>query len=356
MAQLFLTQYRFLTNENVTLTPIRVISDYVSLIWTTRATTHGDFQLILAATGDAAQDIRKNDFLRRSDDGAGLDRSGDMMIVEQVRIELAEDGQYRKIVTGRSMMALWARRITKSRFGVANPSVDGLASLVRSNSTSGDEVYLFPYGQQVTDVDTQIDQTIVEAGTNVLELFTSLCEKYGYTFRGEWRFGALRPFAQYFTKFNDSSLVLSETNGMVQSYSLTTEVALKTSRMMVGGQQEENPANRIFATINWVSAPKPFDKVDQYIDGSSIRRDTGMSESDYRIALSTFGKQQRNTMLSDVQLDLDTSALVLPRDLALGQSARVETRAFTARVRLMEIIDSVSEDGAFTQTPTFAII
>ena len=361
--------YRFnRISEGGGLRSMGIITDYVSLIWTTRAISAGDFQLTLDASSDIAKTIKKNDVLCREENNFPGDKLVEPMVVEKIRVEMTEDGQFHKVITGRSIVALWDRRNLKERITPEDIGTSQLyfyLMMIHEFALTLDEEQgrypNFPaYIDDRLDPDLSLDRFILERGDNVLTILETLAATYGFKLRGEWWFPSqvgeyAASFQTKIEAFANSSLTMSEENGMVRSYSTLVETALETTRELIGGQQEQQTSDRVWTMVTWTQNIIPFDTIDQFIDANDIRRDN-LSVSQYQSLLQETGKQRRNKFVSDVQLGLDTSALQFPQDLALGQSARIETRAFTARVRLMEIIDSVSEDGAFTQTPTFSII
>ena len=336
---------------------VGMVSDYIALIWSTRWNAAGDFELILDATSPAAAMVGSMMYLERDD------QPGKMMIVETTRYELAEDGSFRKICTGTDVFGLFRRRVTKYDVTYPDNSVvnDWYGALLTA-AVQSEQTARFPVR---VEVDAYIAYTavagvgIIPAGTNLLEQYTTFNDTWGYgvssRVSAETTF-ANKPFYVNILPPTDSAVILSETNDMVRAFSATAEDARRANRMFVGGEQTDNPADRVFATVNFVQPQTPFGIVDQYVDASSVRRESGMTEAHYRAALGNAGIQAREPYAADVQLSLDVSALRLPQDLALGASVKIETRVFNARARLMEIIDSVGENGNFTQTPTFSLI
>ena len=89
-------------------TPIYIIDDYVSLVWTERFQEPGEFELRLKPTRYSFNDFVKDRFLVKSD-------SNDVMIIESREIsnDFDEEGKFLDI-KGRSVSSILGRRIDMS--------------------------------------------------------------------------------------------------------------------------------------------------------------------------------------------------------------------------------------------------
>lgn len=341
-----------------------VISNYISLIWTTRWNSAGDFQLVLDAESPEANRIWGGDFLLR-DDQAGVDgqRGGDMMVVEKVTYEMSESGERRKILTGRNLLGFFCdRRVTKEQFGVVPPTtVSGLFYMMGQKALIPNEsVVHFPVYFGADGDETVTGQTVIPVGTNLLKGIEEILTAYKMGITCGWDLWRTtyesKPCRFYTQTGSNSSVVMSDRNGMVRSYSYSALSGEGINRVVVAGEQTQDPSDRQILTVNMWPVYPDFSAVETFVDASNIRKTDQMTMADYQAALTQAAKDAATNYIRDYQVSLDTSALVLPRDLALGATAMIETQAFSARVRLVEIIDSIGENGDFTQTPTFAVL
>ena len=104
----------YLLNKNFE--KVRVIDDYISLIWTDRYNEAGDFELYLEATLPNVSAYQIGMYLSNTE-------SEHMMLIETIEIKSdLEDGS-KLIVSGRSLESLLTRRIVWNQTVFANKSM-----------------------------------------------------------------------------------------------------------------------------------------------------------------------------------------------------------------------------------------
>lgn len=98
----------FIFDKN--LNAVDMISEYVSLIWTTRYSSCGDFELYLPASSENLKKLQLGRFLCRICDIDGA-RKKHMMVIEKIEVKNdAENGNF-MTVTGRDLKSILYRRI-----------------------------------------------------------------------------------------------------------------------------------------------------------------------------------------------------------------------------------------------------
>lgn len=150
---------------------LAVIDDYVSLIWTSRYYSAGDFELCVAVTPENMTLFSVNYYICRDDDeNVGL--------VENIKIQRTEDGQELLIVTGRFIVALLGRRIIAKQTTVSGTISNCINQLLYQNviepSLDARRISNFNVGYYSISQTMQAQYT----GKNLLETICAICETY----------------------------------------------------------------------------------------------------------------------------------------------------------------------------------
>ena len=161
-----------------TLKRIGLIDNYVSLIWTTRYYTYGDFELYLPVTTEFIELLQIGYYLETTE-------SNYVMTIESINLKTdAENGNYLTI-SGRSVESLLERRVVSSRMSVSDYQIENLSKmLIESNfiNTSSDRIM----NEIAVNSETKGFSDAITGqyfGNNVYEVISQNCTAYGYGFR-----------------------------------------------------------------------------------------------------------------------------------------------------------------------------
>ena len=162
---------------NTSFETVKLIDDFISLIWTDRYDEAGDFELHLAMDTDLLQYLKQDYYLWNRE-------SEHMMIIESVSIEPNVESGNKLKITGRSLESLLDRRIIWGQKILSCPVYIGVKEILDDNfinpRDSKRKVANFIFDEDINDeritspdirLETQYD------GESVYEVISSLCKE-----------------------------------------------------------------------------------------------------------------------------------------------------------------------------------
>lgn len=158
-----------------------VVDEYQSIIWTDRYTSHGDFELRVAASTNAINTYKDDYYLWSSE-------SDRLMIVEGAEIENSEESGDFLIVTGRSLESILDRRIFWRKEWLRGSVQDAIfycLDLCAIASAGTDRRipglrYIRSTDPKVTGL--QLDYQ-VDLGANLYEVIANICDSFDLGFK-----------------------------------------------------------------------------------------------------------------------------------------------------------------------------
>lgn len=337
-----------------------LIDEYMSIIWTTRYYTSGDFELCVKPTPKILNGLQTNFYLVRDKD-INSD-SGQMRNVMQIKnIELQTDSENGNtlIITGQSISSIVGQRVVLSQTNLRGQLKEVINLLLVENImlpiVSDRQIPNFRYAQ-VDGFNTSIEVQVT--GDNLAEWISTLCEKYeiGWDVYIERKMFVFEIYAGVNRSYNQSTnpyIVFSAEfdNLLNTDYQYLTE-EYKNIAVVAG---EGEGMARIKTTVGSGSG---IDRFEQWVDAREVSsNDGGIEETEYIAMLQNKGTESLaehvNNKLFDGDADV-TTQYVINQDFFLGDVVQIENEyGVTAAARILEVIESEDESG-ITVIPTFS--
>lgn len=325
--------------------------DFISFIWTQRFYSPGDFELCL--------DIRYANIIQK---GFYIMRKGDLHagIVEKIQFKRMEDSQEMIIVSGRMLTAILARRVISQQTQLEGNIISAIHLIINENAVNPSDS-----GRTISGImlsNTSIAQTEINSqytGENLLDTISSLCETYGVGFDGffddQFRFNFLtydgvdRSYGQNVNPY----VVFSEQYDNLLNCEFEADYTQYSTDVLVGGEGEG--INRTFV---WSAKDSQtgLNRYEKYLDASNaVSNDNIITQETYEKQLQGLGLEEITEFTEAFQGEVDFSGVNYGVDLNVGDIVTIENTRWGMRLntRLIEVIESVGEDGAYTIVPTF---
>lgn len=336
-------------NEN--LERVAQVDDYISFIWTSRFYSPGDFELCCNLS--YTEYIYKGAYIARLND----DHLG---IVEKIQYKLTEDQQEMLIASGRLLPSILARRVISAQTQLTGRVTTAMSTLISQNAINPSiaarkitKLYFVNNSSNTDELDVQY------IGENLLETLSSLCELYkigmdcvmdsNKNFKFTLYDGTDRSINQSIVPpaiFSQSyeNLLNSEYDADYSDYA---------TDILVGGEGEG-----INRTMVWSAKQSQSNlaRYEKFLDASSaVSNEQIITQETYIKQLQGLGLEEVTEYTTAFTGEIDFSNVVFGQDIFLGDICTINNEhwGMTLDVRLLEIIESVGEDGTYTVVPTF---
>ena len=341
-------------------TPIAVIDSFVSIIWTTRYFTNGDFELYLQAKEGLLDILQEGFYLVREQD---MDDNGVMknvMIIESREVVTdAEDGD-NLIITGKCLKSLLKRRVVSEQTVLQGTVLNCLKQLVNeciiNPTVAARQISNFAFGTDTFTDTTKMKKQVT--GTNLAEVFEEICTAYGIGYDIYLNAGT---FYLYFYKGVDRSydqnliphVVVSESfdNLLSSDYKQSKEDFANVA--YVAGEGEGNARKK-----KMVGTATGLDRYEVWVDARNASSNEGeISDAEYMAMLQADGEEQLAEMNVTTMLSgeiINGVSFQINEDYFLGDIIQFENNyGISAATRIIEVIYNEDETGV-NVIPTFA--
>lgn len=332
-----------------TLKRVGLIDNYVSLIWTTRYYSYGDFELYLPVTTEFINLLQIGYYLETTE-------SEYVMIIESINIKTdAENGNY-LTVSGRSVESLLDRRIIVNRLSTNNQPIETLANyLVEWNFINPitekalrkmDEIAISSEAKGFTD-----EITTQYFGDNVYDAITQLCQSYGYGFKmplvnGKFTFEMYAGLDRTRSQKDNVPAVFSPDFENLVNTEYTYDTQEYKNVAFVAGEGEGSARKTAFS-----GSVAGLERRETYIDARDLSSENVSTQAQYTSMLIGRGKDKLAEM--NVFPEYVGEVNNFPDYCGLGDIVEVENEfGMKATARITEIIESYSTSGN-TRVPTF---
>lgn len=357
---------------NESFTPIALIDNYESAIWTDRYNSAGDFEIYVAASKEVLNLFLSDDL----NDFAGTrylicNESEHCMIVEDVRLTTDAESGNHIIITGRSLESILDRRIVWAQTTYSGTIETVIRNILNdsfiSPSDSERKVSNFIFKKSEDSDVTKYSIQTQFTGDNVYDIVSDLCAAYNLGFKivldENNRFvfslysGKDRTYAQSnnpYVIFSPAfeNLINSEYNASITDYRTTA---------LVGGEGEG--VNRRFATVHRTSVHDTgLNRREIFVNAASVRSETyidgesvTLSDAEYAAQLEAKGVEKLIANSKTIEFDGQATnyTFVYGRDFTIGDVLQVENEyGLTDEVYISEYIISDSVEGLL-RYPTF---
>lgn len=348
---------------------IGTFSDYISLIWTERFNSYGDFELSVPLT-------KKHFDLLIPDRFIEIPTSSDLMIIENVNIQ--DDDNQRMTIKGKSFESLLGRRIVYNwRDTQSDVKLSDLLSLLTydnllSKDVEGRDIPWLSIDISIPDdLKDQTLQTSINRGDDLGSSIYALGGIYGFCPRASFD-PSTRNVILNFIFGSKTDIIFKHANYNLSksSYALSTN-NFKTSAIVAGSGEEEK---RTIAVISRSTTETIFDedgtkevtvfdykgvtRREMFVDARDIQKKSGETNSKYIERLKERGIDKLKENNKEYVIDgtiTNTGRYVLNVDYSLGDIVKIESNFYSATARITEIIQSWSDTG-YEIYPSFETI
>lgn len=330
------------------LTPVAIVDNYKSLIWTTRYYTCGDFELYIPADNNLLEYIKQDYLIIREDDST-------VMIIEKIEITTdAENGDF-FIITGNSLESILSRRIiwSQTNISTSNPVV-GINQLITQNainpSNTARKISNLSASSPIS-ISGNLDAQFT--GDNLMDAITAICTEFEIGFRitledGEFIFSCYQG--------EEVDVVFSpEFDNLMNSDYAYDCIEYRNTGLVAG--EGEGTARKTVSVWNTPSEPSGLDRRELYIDARDMSSNDGeISDSQYNAKLTQRGKEKLNDYAAKEAFSSEIAPNMTYQykvDYNLGDVVTLSNEyGITAKPRIIEIIESWNDEG-YRVLPTF---
>ena len=330
---------------------LAVIDDYSSFIWSSRYYTTGDFQLIVDATPEYMSLFKEQYYIVRDDDE-------NVGIIEDIYVERTEDGNDRLIIKGRFIDSIIARRIIAVQTTVSGKISDCIEQLLDENiinpSNAARQIDNFVIDSYEVATAFQAQYT----GKNLLETISAICETYGIGYKvtlnadHEFVFKLYEGVDRTYDQNVNDWVIFSDTYDNLISSEYEENYQKVVTSVLVAGEGEG-----LDRKTAWVGDDKTgLERYEVYKDQRNIRSNDGeIPEEEYIELLKEAGKESLTKYTTAFTGKVYFENIKYKTDIGLGDLCVIQNDNWGIYInsRLVEVIESVDETGAYTITPTF---
>lgn len=330
---------------------IAVIDDYSSFIWSSRYYTTGDFQLIVDATPEYMSLFKEQYYIVRDDDE-------NVGIIENIFVERTEDGNDRLIIKGRFIDSVIGRRVIAEQTTVSGKISDCIEQLLDENiinpSNAARQIDNFVIDSYEVATAFQAQYT----GKNLLETISAICETYGIGYKvtlnadHEFVFKLYEGVDRTYDQNVNDWVIFSDTYDNLISSEYEENYQKVVTSVLVAGEGEG-----LDRKTAWVGDDKTgLERYEVYKDQRNIRSNDGeIPEEEYIELLKEAGKESLTKYTTAFTGKVYFENIKYKTDIGLGDLCVIQNDNWGIYInsRLVEVIESVDETGAYTITPTF---
>lgn len=339
---------------------IRLIDEYISLIWTDRYNEAGDFELYLNASLENVKTFQIGMYLSSTS-------SEHMMIIETVEIKSdIEDGS-KLIISGRSLESILSRRIVWNQTVFENKNIQDIIfellkdSIISPNNASRKiDNFIFERLENTQVNTVRLDKQYT--GDNIYTVIHELCEQYGLGFKlirvnNQFRFGLY--MGKNHTHGTDSFVTFSPRFDNLISSNVITSIRDNVNIACVAGEGE-GASRKIISAGTETSG---IERMELFVDARSVssktENDTVISPEQYKSILLQKGMEELNVHQSKttIESEVDYNGIFkYKKDFDVGDVVNVSNEfGYSGKLRITELVISDSIDG-ITIVPTFKAI
>lgn len=332
---------------------VGVIDDYISFIWTSRYYVTGDFELQTDIT-DKARELLKKDYYvwRANDENIG--------VIERVRIARDEEEHETLIVSGRFLPCILARRIIAQNMNVTGKLSDVIGQLITTQAINPEiaarKIPGLKLGTGVINkqVDRQFD------GDNLLEAIENICEAHNTGFNvvlndnNEFVFSLYEGVDRSYNQNVNPYVVFSGQYDNLASSDYEENYSGMVTDVLVVGEEDETERLQVWASK---AQNAGLARYEDYLQAGNAPTDGSITEQEYYAQLEDEGKAKITNFTSAFAGDVYFNNIQYRQDVFMGDIVTIENSEWGIFInaRIIEIIESVGEDGKYTCTPTFGL-
>lgn len=339
---------------------IAQIEDFISMIWTERYFTPGDFEICVPATSRNLSILKKGYFVGRVTD-RGLDSC--YGVIEYLEKSIDEEGRKQIIARGRFLGAFLYRRVIWKQTSYSNKTLKQIITgLLEDNATDASQNRRNYLGMDIysASIDGPTIANIQFTGQNLGEQISEICERYGIG----WKMReAATPTLELYSGIDRSVgqstnkwAIFSDDDGSLLTLNYSENDENKVNAVRIAGEGEGSAREIIWTEKS--PATSGYDRYELFVDARDLSSNNGeISASAYAEMLG----QRAEENFTDTEYILEATAsfnrLQYKADVDLGDVCTIKSKALGIEVdaRLVEVIESIDEEGRYSAVPTFSI-
>lgn len=332
-----------------------MVDDVTSFIWSTRYYKAGDFQIALPVGSPNMQYMKAGNYVQR-------DGIGEIGIIENIAIDVDADNHEIATISGRFLSSVLARRIIATQTVVSGTVGNCIKKLINENAISPSiaarKIPELQYGA-FANITQQMQQQFT--GKNVLDAISDICEQYNLGFRtvltdqNKFAFelykGVDRSYAQNALPY----VVFSNDYDNLEASNYAESYEEKVTDVLVAGEGEGIDRKTVWASKQTNSG---LARYEIYQDARNASSNNGeIPAATYLAQLREEGLESISALTQAFAGTVFLGNIRLGIDFSIGDICTIENTRWhvAANARLIEIIESIDENGVYTVTPTFNV-
>ena len=331
---------------------VGMLDSYSSFIWTERYYKCGDFEIECAATDKARALFVPNRYVCRE----GLSSVG---VIEDVVLSRDKTGADSMLVSGRFLPSILARRIIAQQTTVSGKVSDCVNKIITENAiTPTDSARKIP-GLKLGSYSIATTMNKQWTGTGLLDAIIGVCESYGCGFDIVLDGGNNFVFTLYegvdrsFDQTANPYVVFSEDNDNLFSSDYEEDYSAIATDVLVAGE-----GDGLDRKMTWArrSSNSGLARREVFKDARNASSNNGaISNAVYLQQLRDEGLQYITNYTKAFAGSVNFDTVEFRKDVNVGDVVVVQNVKWgiDTQARIVEVIESVGKNGAYTVTPTF---
>lgn len=340
---------------NANFEKIAVIDKFISLIWTTRFDSEGDFELYVSATTNNLNLFRKDLLLMRENDNKHF------MIIQNITIRTDSENGNRMVISGKDLKQILHRRVVERQTYI-NGNLQAAIHLIIFesiiNPLNNDRKISNFDVECISNVDSNIEVQII--GENIGEYIENIIQQYGYGYdvyfeNSKIKFKLVKGTDRSKGQVENPLVVFSSDFGNLinSDYSLNNDDYKNVA--IIGGD-----GNGVEQTVTETGSANGISRCEIWVAKTSASKNSGsVGTAEYLAGLQAAGTDelQNHIEIKGFEGEIDANVqFILERDYFIGDIIQLEDQyGHSQKVRISEIIYSVDSSGV-TNVPTFMAV
>lgn len=339
---------------NTNFVRLAIIDNYISFIWATRYYTVGEFELCVSIDENTTTFFQEGYYICRDDDPEYIG------IIEKIRIDRLDDGQDRAIISGRFLSSILGRRIIAVQTQVYGSVPTCIEKLIDENAISPTiPARAIPGLSFDSEVETITSMQAQFTGDNLLDAISAICKTYGLGFKtiltnnNTFQFVLFEGINRSLSQALNPHVIFSDEYDNLISSQYKESLEDLVTDVLIAGEGEGLDRKTLWVTK---AAPTGLNRYEFYQDARNASSNNGeIDETTYYNQLRGEALESITTITQAFSGQVDLNTVEFRKDIQIGDICTIKNDRWglSINTRLVEVIESVSESGAYTITPSF---
>ena len=333
---------------------IAELDNFRSFIWTSRYYTPGDFEVTVDAS--VLSYIEIGYYIARRYDYSKFG------IIESIKVESTEERDEIVILSGRLLPSILGRRIISSQTVLNDTISNVIETLLNQNLIDPeDESRKIENVEFISNIINNPTIEVQYTGENLLDTISTICETYGigidmYYDNGDLKILLFKGADRSYDQSTNPYIVFSDSNDNLLTSDFKKDCSDYATDVLVGGEGEGTSQTMVWSAEE---SKNGLDRYEIYLDASSaVTNDHIITQETYENQLFELGVQEisnHKTKTEAFSGTVDFTGVEFERDVFIGDIVTIKNDKWglSMNSRLVEVIESIGEDGTYTAVPTF---